>query len=519
MKDTQENLYRRGQFLLGPPEFAKHDGWSTQNINHNIVVCAHPDVPVCHVTDSGRSLTLIGQLLDPRHPADTNTQVLEKLCRNTWSNGDLAGFPRLTDPYCGRWIIIAASGDRAIIVHDAAGQRQVHYAHQSDITYCASQAGPIADFLGLSPDPEAEQFLELCRNEMGEHFHHQFWWPGDTTLFKQVKRLLANHFLDFSTGKSHRFFGQEEFKKSSIEQIVSDACKLFQGSMTAIKNRHPMILACTAGWDSRLLMAASWSARKDIFYYTNRRYGWPLRHPDLAVPGKLLSGNGLKHHIINIRPPMSEEFAEIYRKNVDTPHDAWGVKAEAELKSLPQGAIILSGTVSEVCRRFFWNRAPVPDITPELLAQLTKEKTALCDTPFAMKAFAQWLEKAQFKSLHTLDMFYWEHRAGGWAATSRDELAISHERISLYNCRELLKLMLSADESYREAPDYPLYRMIIEKLWPEGLTEPVNPPMAPPSFTEKVLNSSIKAIRRLVPDKLVSYIKQWEKIITTKVHI
>jgi len=35
--------------------------------------------------------------------------------------------------------------------------------------------------------------------------------------------------------------------------------------------------------------------------------------------------------------------------------------------------------------------------------------------------------------------------------------------------------MLAVDESLRKGPDYELYRQLMVKLWPEVLSEPINP--------------------------------------------
>ena len=44
-----------------------------------------------------------------------------------------------------------------------------------------------------------------------------------------------------------------------------------------------------------------------------------------------------------------------------------------------------------------------------------------------------------------------------------------------FNCRELLVCLLSVDERYRSAPDYTVFKLLIEKMWPELMNEPINP--------------------------------------------
>jgi len=49
------------------------------------------------------------------------------------------------------------------------------------------------------------------------------------------------------------------------------------------------------------------------------------------------------------------------------------------------------------------------------------------------------------------------------------------ESITPYNCRDVLTTLLGVDERHRRAPDYALFRRLIERLWPEVLQEPINP--------------------------------------------
>lgn len=503
---TFERLRRRGQFFLGPPSFSKVDGWSMQQINAELLLSIHPDLPVCHVQEGDKSLTLVGYLLDPRAPNDTNTDILNRLCTKLWSTGQLDDFPRLTDRFCGRWVIVATSGSEILLVHDAAGQRQVHYAHHDGATYCASQANVIALHLKFKHDPQAVHLRDnVVSKDMG-----YFWLPGDRSMFAQVRRLLPNHCLNLRSGEVHRYFGTEGIQPHSVEEAVQSASELLRGAFLSARNRFRLALSCSGGFDSRVLMAASQPNRADIFYYSRRHYYRPLRHPDIALPRRLLSRNGLKHHVINMPPTMSEEFASIYRENVDTPHDDWGSMAEGLYRGLPAGAVVVMGTVSQVCRCDFGDIDSVTEVTPNLIAKRVEKRLGLPEAQFTVKAFGEWLSQASFgRGLHPLlDMLYWEQRAGCWEAMWMDELAIAHETIPLYNCRDLLTTLLSVDKQYRLGPDFELYQRMIRHMWPEGLSEPFNPPMPPPSFSEKSVDALKSFVRRSLPDPIIALLKK-----------
>lgn len=100
------------------------------------------------------------------------------------------------------------------------------------------------------------------------------------------------------------------------------------------------------------------------------------------------------------------------------------------------------------------------------------------DLDFVERELAAWtadLGEAGANGYSVLDMLYREQRLGNWGAQFPAEQDIAVEEFSPFNCRLLITTMLSAPRSRRAAPDYPVYRRIIEEAWPELLTVPFNP--------------------------------------------
>lgn len=369
-----------------------------------------------------------------------------------------------------------------------------------------SQAGAIAERLGFAPDPEAIRWREHMRDHLGEVFHHQFWWPGNRSMFAEVRRLLPNHVLRLRTGEACRFFGQGSLERRSLDEAVRVGAELMQGALQSARHRGPLAISCSAGWDSRAMMAASLPLRNDVLYFSRRFYYRSLRHRDLAIPRRLLARADIRHRILNMPPAVTDEFASIYRASVDAPHEDWALMAEGLARILPADTLIVVGNVSETCRHQYRHGGPVTHVTPEVLAQ----RTGMQPDPFALEAFGNWLDAARFgESFHPFDMCQWEQRSGSWAAEMNGEVAIAHEQISAYNCRELLATLLSVDELYRRGPDHELYQRLITHMWPDGLSEPINPPMAPPSFLERGLDRAKSLVRRVLPGHAAGLAKRF----------
>jgi len=81
------------------------------------------------------------------------------------------------------------------------------------------------------------------------------------------------------------------------------------------------------------------------------------------------------------------------------------------------------------------------------------------------------------------------------------EWDIVQETFTPYNCRRLLTTMLSVDESHRQQYDPELYRLLMGKLWPEILREPINEPYE--GFLTPLLRAARRTeVNRLVPAEL-----------------
>jgi len=79
-------------------------------------------------------------------------------------------------------------------------------------------------------------------------------------------------------------------------------------------------------------------------------------------------------------------------------------------------------------------------------------------------------------NVNLLDLFEWDLGSGNWLAMTQLEFDIAwKDIITPYNCRAIMTLMLSVEERYRKGPENTLFLETIRNLWPEVLSEPVNP--------------------------------------------
>lgn len=476
-KVGSERLIYRRQFIIGPRTLLNLTGWTTHPVARgSLVAQVHPDLGFTQVSASGRELSLLGYVLDPRHPGRTNEAVLAAI-NELLDHGTDVFLP--TYGLGGRWILIVCDTASMTLFTDPCGLRQVFYSDASlPEAWCASQPFHIGGALGLSVDPQVKAEF-LSSNYVATD--PEYWYPNDTSPYRGVRRLLPNHALDLSTRVSRRFWPSHPIEPVALDDAVRRSARLLTGQIEAGHRRFPLAVPITGGFDSRTILAATRAVASDVFYYTGLFPSLAPNHPDIAVPAKLLLAIGLEHNVIPCPSRMTAEFEELYRCNADPAHSVAGAIAQGMFGQFPQGYVCVSGHGSEIARcgfYFFADRYP-ENVTAEGLAHDAGMLDQGCPNAFAVRRLNEWLDEARRvereHGVRILDLFYWEQRVGIWAAAGEAEWDIVHDRLPVFACRELLTTLLGVDIREREHPNYHVYRHIMMALWPDVLAFPLNP--------------------------------------------
>ena len=459
------------QFILGPGFAERLAGWQRVPVLGPFKLTAHPDLPCTQAADAGRELTLLGNILDPLTPETTNDDVLRGLLGQFKSREALIA---ATGRFGGRWLLIAASPDESFLFHDALGLRQAFHTDpsQTGMLWVMSQPGLASEVLALTPDEQALNYLDTQTFRRTSEYR----FPAAASPFKGLRHLLPNHWLDLRTGRSRRYWPAAPLEALTLDAAIDRLGVLLSGQVRAAAMRYDLALSLTAGFDSRLVLAAARAVADRLCIMTLRQGRMPDRHADIEIPARLLRRLGLSHEVVRATSTMTPEFSLRFKRNVYLAHDHYGHDAEAILKRFDRTKAALTGSAAEIGRTPFRRKLPHADhvrFTPELLAWLEYASTH----PFLVAHFREWLADAEQQNhVKLLDLFEWEQDYGNWLAMTQLEFDIAWKEIfTPYNCRDVLTTMLAVDERYRRAPDYLLFRRAIEKAWPELLAEPINP--------------------------------------------
>lgn len=510
--NLEKLLYRR-QFILGPRFIEDFPGWKKIRLRGKICLTVHPDLPTYQIVNKNIAITLLGYVLDPNDPHATDSEIIDNLMRKLHVARSLDEIFAFTYEFGGRWILIVEKDNDIWLFNDPMGLRQVFYTNNaiSKEIWCATQPGIISEILNLEMDKEAVKVyinLDVYKN------WEECLWPGDGSPYKEITHLLPNRYLDLNTGSCYRYWPDRNLDQLSIEEVVEENATLLKNLIKSAYNRFKLAFTITAGWDTRLLLAASKEFSSSLYYFSVWRKG---KERDAIIPRRLLPKLGLKHNVIKYPLRMEEEFERIYKRNVTGAHYLWGTMAQGLYKEYPQGWVCVKGNAAEISRVRF--RVPEGEkVTLQKLSMFFLRLSAMppsiwanenemARNSYVNKLWEKWLlELGDIYNIHVLDLFYWEQGAGNFAATGQAEWDIVQEVFTPYNCRRWLMNMLSVDEKFRDHDHPILYQELIMKLWPEVLGEPVNPPHEETSSTLKNIRMKTKNV--LVKTHLYQFIPE-----------
>lgn len=489
-------LYRR-QFFYGPQPVG-FEGWNVASMPGGNFISSHPSLQVTRKVENGFQVTLIGFILDPVTQGQDNAGILEDLCK---ASQTIDQFIEATEAYGGRWAMIVSRGDRTIVFNDAAGTRTIyfHFDHENR-AWLASQPGLLADRLGFVESDDSQEFRASPEFQK----RTEIWWPGDVTPFDEVRALLPNHLLDLNSGEVKRYWPVKPLQKISFEEGTRQAAGMLKGILAAAHARYPMVMSLSSGLDSRTVFAACKDFAREMPVFSMKYRHLTDDSDDIRVPREISQKLGLEFQIFDTTQYQSEEFRQIFNRNVVGLKTDWSNIAECRYANLPADSIVLKGSISEIMRCRYWSVGVYPrKVDLEYIINLMAYVGGR--TEFVQNALSNWLVDAQPAEKYgykLLDLLSWEIEVGRWYSLGQTLFDIAGEDFTAFNCRRFYNTMLGIDPKYRSYPYHAAQREIVRILWPELAEFPYTPSRALPKKTFRdtqffdLLRSAKKMIRK-----------------------
>ena len=461
-----KNLIYRRQFLLTSRKVQFEIPWQANKLKFqpSYTIYSHPDLEYTHVSKSEFELHLLGFVLDPHHPHYSNQDNL-----NSLSNAEsFDALTALTDTLVGRFVIIYSTQGTVNVFHDATGFREVYY-YQNEMEFaCGSSSDIIAQYLEVERDDEKEinQFFNSPQLNNAERK-----WIGVRTIFKGIEKLLPNHYVNFPSNKSFRYWPRDERPVVDLKKAAEYAAEILKGTYESALKRYKLHQTITSGWDTRLLLAACRNHINKLQFYFLRGFK--------ADKGLIESGDYLITKQISDRCNLPTQFMVVEDIALDPEFEriyyANNILARPKLLKLYYAAyenkfddvLTVSGTLGNSLLRLQGGLNHQTE-DPQIMAGKLKYE----NFPYVVDSIAEWIKASrQVKTLNynLMDMFYWEHYLGNWGALSGAEQDIVRDELRPFNNRELISTLGCVHDRYRYR-DYPQnYEETIKILWPELL--------------------------------------------------
>jgi len=472
--DYNRLVFRR-QFLLTAKKIDGLADWNRHSVcSGEKILYVHPDLEVTVEETEGRRVVLMGFLLDWQNPELGNADIIRRLLEES---EDFMGIVESTYELGGRFAIIYEDDLGCRIFHDAGGQREVYYHLGKHGVSCASNLPIIKAYLDAVENPD-EDIQKLYNSQVFLRFKKQ--WVGAETIYKDTRYLKPNHALDVKSGEVNRYWPLAPLESKPVDEVVEKASDMLKGFMKAASLRKKIMLPVTAGWDSRLLLAASREISDSVIYFVIKflRTGdEQMNYMDVEIPRRLLEKLGLEFHVIEASKDVDERFGRIFMENTAYSKESILPGIYKVFYCMFPDNLNISSHISEVIRNYKGDCKKHREKFYETCVEYDY-KGDYYDNKYVKRTCENWIKEqlnfSEKMNIYPPSLMYWEEWLG-WEASHRSETDIAIEEYAIMSCRNLMALLLSVPKEERNAYDCSLYKKLMKHMWPEVLLEPINP--------------------------------------------
>lgn len=468
MSETISHL--RGQYLVSynKNRLSEHllSGFEKQSDWNSYTVFTDSTLPLNQANSKTVSILLIGYIFHHEHKDSSNEDLLSLLLGKGQNVEDVI---RSLQNCGGRYVALIADKASTVAVTDCCSMRQLYWYGDSENLVLSSSARLILDVLEQKPvlNNATAEFLASKVFSSTENA-----WYGDKWYDDRINKVIANHYLDMKNASVHRVAYYYD-GPTSYDDIIDYTEQVLTGLISAAHSRYKIIQPLTAGYDSRLLLAASKKHCDTTRYYVFGNNNNSKQTADVKIAQDICRKVGLDLEIV-LPGRLRDDFLPIYQKKCyfprtlpKTAHIQWHYYNHGNSNILN-----VNGNCIGVVKCVYQNKARGGDDLGNLMKIIGNNR-------FFASQIEMWYSDAisycKNDAINIFDLFYWEQRMSNWGALYAFEQDIAIEEFSPYNHKNLLLALLHVNEVKRKSPQRILYKDLILRLWPEVFSLPFNP--------------------------------------------
>ena len=403
------------------------------------------------------SLCLVGHAYDPDEMLSDENEILKRLEETDDFFDMLSRITSVFNHLTGVFTLIRRTENGFLVLGDPTGLQTTFYAVQDGAVSVSSHTMLLGELLGLERDPYVERlasyrFFPLLGNAL----------PGDLTQFREVRRLVPNHFVRLQkNGAEPVRFYTPRLLPFDRQDIVDQASELLQKNLTLIaeKWKRPAI-SMTGGCDSKTTLACARGLYDRFSYFSY--VSSDSERVDAEAAAKICKTLGLAHRIYEIpasdeEVPGAAEAAKLLRWNMGDlcACNANDIRKRVVFADTEDFDVEVKSRASEVGRAYYSKRFHGrtdfgPEPTPRTCTTLYKfflhNRKLVRETD---RVFARYLEmyfqQDTENPIPWQEQFFWEFRMPSWnGLVITGEHRYSFDITIPYNNRLILALLLSA---------------------------------------------------------------------------
>jgi hypothetical protein len=362
----------------------------------------------------------------------------------------------------GHWIAVTEIAGCRRLYPDPAGGVPIVYAPE------LGRVGASADQILDEAEYHSRFLAERHRKFVGGA--RSGWISGTLTAHRGVSRLLPSHWLDLDSMQVERFWPRDAdvTLTDDIETVAATVAQSLRQFVEACRRDYDCALTLTAGFDSRLLLAA---ARDVAVGFPAVTFGKRGDGPDQRISAQMAASFGFDHRLVPIATAPLPAQARWDRMNGDCVMEC-NRAIHPTLADIAQ-PFIVTGVVGETMRAYLYKDRTQTVNSEAVTAASLLHRLALPLDSEMEADFAKWLAPiSHFPTSVVLDLAYLELRAGSWAMGQMPTQSAIRPQLMPYAQRNVQQAFLLIDPRFKA--DCALARRIGEIAWPEAMAFPIN---------------------------------------------
>ena len=197
-----------------------------------------------------KTYILVGHAYDPIDMIADENEILKRLAEQA----NKGAFQRFFNQLTGIFTLICITEESVYLVGDATCMQTTFYGLLQNHLVISSHTNLIGDLYNLEWDSYVKElthyrFFKLLGNSL----------PGDITQFKEVKRIVPNHYIQFNNQSiTIKRFYTPRGKQLEKTQIVKQAGELLHSNLALITQKwQKPAISMTGGCDSKTTLACA----------------------------------------------------------------------------------------------------------------------------------------------------------------------------------------------------------------------------------------------------------------------